>query len=111
MDDSKLIEELQEKVREAAELLRRRKEALAALQGKSSSAKNNRSRGFREGSIPAAAYAALKGKPSLSLDELTIAIKGKTKAKDSRDVSVALSKYVRDGKYFAIDEDGKYGAK
>lgn len=113
MDDSKLIEELQDKVREAAELLRRRKEALAALQGKSGSGKNNRSRGFREGSIPAAAHAVLKGKQPLSLDDLAAAIKGKTKGtvKDSRALSVALSKYVRDGKYFVIHADGKYGAK
>jgi hypothetical protein len=113
MDDSKLIEELQEKVRDAAELLRRRREALAALQGKSGAGKSSRTRGFRPNSIPAVAYNALKGKQPLSLEDLTAAIKGKTKAsvKEPRDVSVALSKYVRDGKYFVIHEDGKYGAK
>jgi hypothetical protein len=111
MDDSKLIEELQEKVKEAAELLRRRKEALAALQGKSGGIKNNRSRGFRAGSIPAAAYAALKGKQPMSLDDLTAAIKKTKSDVDSRGVSLALSKYVRNGQHFTINEDGNYAAK
>ena len=112
MDDSRLIEELQEKVREAEEILRRRKDALAALKGKTGSGKNSRARGFREKSIPALAYAALKGKQSLSLDELTAIVKkGTERVKDARGLSIALSKYVRNGQYFVIHEDGKYGAK
>ena len=112
MDDAKLIEELQEKVREAEEILRRRKEALAALKGKSNaSTRGGRSRGFRVGSIPAIAHLTLKGKPSLSLEDLTAAIKRVKPDIETRDVSVALSKYVRKGQHFVIDEAGKYSAK
>jgi len=100
-------------VREAAELLRRRKEALAALLGKTGSAKNgNRKRGFRKNSIPLMAHTALRdSKAPMSLEELTAHIK-KTKADaTSRSVSIALSRYVRDGNVFVITEDGKYKVK
>jgi hypothetical protein len=113
MDDDKLIERLEEGVREAEELLQRRKQALAALKGKSPSAKRtpgSGSRGFRPTSIPGHAYAVLKGKPALSLEELTVAVKKYKPEVDSRGVSVALSKYVRNGRHFAIVE-GKYTAK
>jgi hypothetical protein len=39
MEDAELIEQLQQKVREAEELLRRRKDALAALKGKTANNK------------------------------------------------------------------------
>jgi len=113
MDDAKLIEELQEKVREAAELLRRRKEALAALLGKTGSAKNgNKKRGFRKNSIPLIAHAILKdARVPMSLEDLTAQIKKVKPDITSRSVSIALSRYVRDGNVFVILEDGKYKLK
>lgn len=111
MEDSELIAQLQEKVREAEDLLRRRKEALAALKGKGSASKNAKVRGFRGSSIPAIAHAILKGKPPLSLEDLTAAVKKTKPAVDSRIVSIALSKYVRNGQHFIIHEDGRYAAK
>lgn len=111
MEDAELIAKLQEKVREAEDLLRRRKEALAALKGKGSASGSGKVRGFRGSSIPAIAYAALKGKLPLSLEELTAAVKKTKSAVDSRIVSIALSKYVRNGQHFIIHEDGKYAAK
>jgi hypothetical protein len=112
MDDAKLIEELQQKVHEAEETLRRRKEALAALKGKSGTRKNNRPRGFRPNSIPAVAHAALKSLKQLaSLDELTAMVKRTKPTVTARGVSIALSRYVRDGEYFVIHEDGRYGCK
>lgn len=109
MEDSALIEELQQKVREAEELLRRRKDALAALKGKST--KGREKRGLRAGSVPALAQAALKAaKQHLSLEELTTHLKKTNPDLDTRKVSIALSRYVRDGKYFVFNE-GKYGLK
>jgi len=110
MDDSDLIEELQQKVREAEELLRRRKEALAALKGKSASAKKG-SRGFRPGSIPALTHAALKTAKQLSLDDLVNHLKKTNASLDARKVSIALSRYVRSGQHFAVNEEGKYSLK
>jgi hypothetical protein len=112
MDDEKLIERLEEGVREAEELLRRRKDALAALRGKSTGGKKGgRIRGLRPGSIPAQAAAALKGKQSVSLDELTAQLKKTNTSLDPRRVSIALSRYVRLGQHFAIDAEGKYSLK
>jgi hypothetical protein len=113
MDDSALIEELQQKVKEAEELLRRRKEALAALKGKSaSSRKGQRERGLRTGSIPAQAQAILKAaRQRISLEELTSSLRKTDPSLEPRDVYTALSRYVREGKYFVVDEDGKYGVK
>jgi hypothetical protein len=111
MDDAKLIEELQEKVREAEELLRRRKDALAALRGKAGPRKG-RPRGLRPGSIPALTYSILKtSKQPISLDELTLQLKKTISSVDSRKVSIALSRYVRQGLHFAITEEGKYCLK
>jgi hypothetical protein len=111
MDDAKLIDELQQKVREAEETLRRRKEALAALKGKTRSART-RKRGLRPGSIPALAQAALKStKQPVSLDDLTTHLKKTKSSLDARKVSIALSRYVRLGQYFVVTEDGKYGLK
>lgn len=113
MDDDKLIERLEEGVREAEELLRRRKDALAALKGKASGKKGARGdRGLRPGSIPALALAALKRlKQPVSLDELTSFLKTSNTSLDARKVSLALSKYVRTGKYFEVNEEGKYSQK
>jgi hypothetical protein len=113
MDDDKLIEKLEEGVREAEELLRRRKEALTALKGKAAPGKRGgRSRGLRPGSIPALAQAALKsGKQAMTLEDLTTQLKKTDAELDSRKVSLALSRYVRLGQYFAVAEDGKYGLK
>ena len=58
MDDDKLIERLEEGVREAEELLRRRRQALAALKGRIGGKKA--ARGLRPGSIPALAQSALR---------------------------------------------------
>lgn len=111
MEDARLIEELQQKVAEAEELLRRRKAALAALRGKGSSRAKG-GRGFRSGSIPALAHAALKSaKQSLSLDELTAHLKKSNASMDSRKVSLALSRYVRLGQHFTMTDDGKYALK
>ncbi len=107
MDDDKLIERLEEGVREAEELLRRRKEALAALKGKSGT--GGRTRGLRPGSIPALAHAALKNyKAPVSLDDLTTHLKKSNSSLDARKVSIALSRYVRLGQHFTLSEDGKY---
>jgi hypothetical protein len=113
MDDDKLIEKLEEGIREAEELLRRRKDALAALRGKAGGkGKNGRIRGFRVNSIPALAHAALKSaKQSLSLEELTTHLKKSNASLDSRKVSLALSRYVREGQHFVVSEDGKYSLK
>lgn len=113
MDDDKLIERLEEGVREAEELLRRRKDALAALKGKASSnRKGGRVRGLRPGSIPALAQAAMKRmKQPVSLDELTAFLKTTNTSLDSRKVSIALSRYVRTGQHFEINEEGKYSLK
>lgn len=111
MEDAELIAQLQEKVREAEDLLRRRKDALAALKGKGNPSKNGQVRGFRGTSIPSIAHAALKGKPPLSLEELTAAVKKAKPDVDTRTVSIALSKYVRKGQHFVVHPDGKYGAK
>ena len=108
MDDAKLIEELQQKVREAEETLRRRKEALAALRGKTGT--RTRTRGLRPGSIPALAHAALKNnyKAPVSLDDLTAHLRKANASLDARKISIALSRYVRLGQYFTVSEDGKY---
>jgi hypothetical protein len=113
MDDDKLIERLEEGVREAEELLRRRKDALAALRGKTGAGKKGgRVRGLRPGSIPAVAQAALKNlKQPISLDELTTHLKKANPTLDPRKLSIALSRYVRLGQHFAIDADGKYSLK
>ncbi len=111
MDDDKLIERLEEGVREAEELLRRRKDALAALKGKAGGGKRGgRVRGLRPGSIPALAHAALKNsyKAPVSLDDLTAHLKKSNSSLDARKVSIALSRYVRLGQYFTVSEDGKY---
>jgi hypothetical protein len=110
MDDDKLIERLEEGVREAEELLQRRKQALAALKGKSSSGKKG-VRGLRPGSIPALAQAALKLKQPATLEELTGQIKKTDTDADARKVSLALSRYVRLGRFFAVTEEGKYHLK
>jgi hypothetical protein len=111
MEDAELIAELQQKVRDAEELLRRRKEALAALRGKSGAGKKG-SKGLRPGSIPALASAALKTlKQPLSLEELTTHLKKTNPSLDSRKVSIALSRYVRLGQHFAMNEEGKYSLK
>lgn len=111
MDDDKLIERLEEGVREAEELLRRRKEALSALKGKTGK-RGGRPRGFRPGSIPALAQAALKtAKQPISIDDLTAHLKKTNSALDSRKVSLALSRYVRLGQYFTVADDGKYSLK
>lgn len=113
MDDDKLIERLEEGVREAEELLRRRKQALAALKGKAgSNTKGGRTRGFRLGSIPALAFAALKAsRQPMSLDELTIYLKKANPELQPRTVSLALSRYVRIGQHFVANEEGKYSLK
>ena len=110
MDDDKLIERLEEGVREAEELLQRRKAALAALKGKvRGGSKGGRTRGLRPGSIPALAYAALKSfKQPVVLDELTSALKKSNASLDARKISLALSRYVRLGQHFVITPDGKY---
>jgi hypothetical protein len=115
MDDSALIAELTAKVREAEEILRRRKDALAALRGKAGNSKGGKraSRGLRPDSIPAYAQAAIKSaKVSLSLDDLLAHMKRAHPEieLDSRKLSLALSRYVRTGKYFTWI-DGKYGLK
>jgi len=112
MDDDKLIERLEEGIREAEELLRRRKDALAALKGKvGTGRKGGRIRGLRPGSLPALALAALKGfKQPVSLDELTAHLKKANPSLDARRVSIALSRYVRLGHHFVVEE-GKYGLK
>jgi hypothetical protein len=113
MDDDKLIERLEEGVREAEELLRRRKDALAALKGKAGAGKKGgRIRGLRPGSIPALALAALKGlKQPVSLEELTVHLKKTNASLDARKVSIALSRYVRLGQHFIVTDEGKYGVK
>jgi hypothetical protein len=113
MEDSDLIQELQQKVHEAEELLRRRKEALAALKGKTGTGKKGgRARGLRPGSIPALAQAALKNyKAPVSLEDLTIHLKKTNASLDARKLSIALSRYVRLGQYFSVSEDGKYSLK
>jgi len=112
MDDDRLIEKLEEGVREAEELLRRRKQALAALKGKASNSGKKAARGLRPGSTPALAQAALKSvKQALSLDDLTTYMKKTDASLDSRKVSLALSRYVRLGQYFTVSEDGKYSLK
>lgn len=110
MDDDKLIERLEEDVREAEALLQRRKQALAALKGKAGAGKKG-ARGLRPGSIPALAQAALKGKQPTILEELTVLIKKSDADADTRKVSLALSRYVRLGRIFAINEEGKYHLK
>ena len=111
MDDDKLIEKLEEGVREAQELLRRRKEALAALTGKSGNGKKG-PRGLRAGSIPALVQATLKStKQSLSADDLVSHLKKNLPEVDARKISLALSRYVREGLYFVLAEDGKYSLK
>ncbi len=110
MDDAELIEQLQQKVREAEELLRRRKDALAALKGKTTKT-GKRMRGFRSNSIPALAYAAIKAaKQPISLEELLVPLKKTDPRLDARKVSLALSRYVRLGQHFVFS-DGKYGLK
>jgi hypothetical protein len=113
MEDSELIQELQQKVHEAEELLRRRKEALAALKGKTGTGKKGgRTRGLRPGSTPALAQAFLKSaRQPVELDDLTAHLKKTNASLDSRKLSIALSRYVRQGQYFMITEDGKYGLK
>jgi hypothetical protein len=113
MDDDKLIERLEEGVREAEELLRRRRDALAALKGKTlSGKKGGRVRGLRPGSIPAIVQAALKSsKQSLTLADLETHLKKTHPELDSRKISLALSRYVRLGQYFTVAEDGKYSLK
>jgi hypothetical protein len=113
MDDTALIEELQQKVREAEELLRRRKEALAALKGKSvASRRGRRQSSFRAGSVPALAHAVLRSaKQQLSLDELVTHLRKTNPSLDARKVSIALSRYVRLGQHFFQTEEGKYGIK
>jgi hypothetical protein len=107
MDDDKLIEKLEEGVREAEEVLQRRKQALAALKGKTSASGKKAPRGLRPGSLPAMALAALKtAKVPLSLDELAAHIK-----KEPREVSLALSRYVRQNKYFQVSDEGKYAPR
>lgn len=110
MNDDKLIERLEEGVREAEDLLQRRKQALAALKGKSGSGKKG-ARGLRPGSIPALAQAALKSLRQATLEELTTQIKKSDNNADTRKVSLALSRYVRTGRIFAITEEGKYHLK
>jgi hypothetical protein len=113
MEDSDLIQELQQKVYEAEELLRRRKEALAALKGKTGTGKKGgRARGLRPGSIPALAQVALKSyKAPVSLEDLTAHLKKTLPSLDTRKLSIALSRYVRLGQYFVLTEDGKYSLK
>ena len=113
MDDDKLIERLEEGVREAEELLHRRKDALAALKGRTGTGKRGgRARGLRPGSIPALTHAALRSyKAPISLDDLTTILKKSNTSLDARRVSIALSRYVRLGQYFVVTEDGKYGLK
>lgn len=111
MDDEKLIERLEEGVREAEELLQRRKQALAALKGKTGSGKKA-ARGLRPGSIPALAQAALKIlKQAATPEELTTQIKKADADADTRKVSLALSRYIRQGRIFGITEEGKYFLK
>src|SRR5271167_1440937 len=107
MEDSDLIQELEQKVHEAEELLRRRKEALAALKGKTGTGKKGgRTRGLRQGSTPALAQTFLKSaRQPVSLDDLTAHLKKTNTSLDSRKLSIALSRYVRQGQYFTITED------
>jgi hypothetical protein len=117
MDDDRLIEKLEEGVREAEELLRRRKQALAALKGKvaGSGKRGGSVRGLRPGSLPALAQAALKAfKQPVLVEDLVIQLKRTNPsltALDARKLSIALSRYVREGKYFVVGQDGKYGLK
>jgi hypothetical protein len=113
MDEDKLIEQLEEAVREAEELLQRRKRALAELKGKSvTSKRGSKVRGLRPGSMPALALAALKSaRQPITLDELTAHLKKNIATVDSRKVSIGLSRYVREGHYFVVEDDGKYRAK
>jgi len=114
MDDTELIAELTLKVKEAEELLRRRKEALAALRGKTGAAKGGkRQRGLRADSIPALAQWAIRAaKQPLSLEDLLSQLRRSHPSLelDGRKLSLALSRYVRTGKYFTLI-DGKYGVK
>jgi hypothetical protein len=111
MDDLKLIAKLEDGVREAEELLRRRKDALAALKGKGSPLKPRiRRKAFRGSSIPALAFEALKN-GELTLDELVAEMKKTDANLTSRKVSLALSRYVRVGLHFTFSEEGKYGLK
>ncbi|MGH9699869.1 MAG: hypothetical protein ACRD5R_08895 [Candidatus Acidiferrales bacterium] len=107
MEDDKLIERLEEGVREAEDLLQRRKQALAALKGKSGSGKKG-VRGLRPGSIPALAQVALRSKQPATLEELTAQIKKTDAETDARKVSLALSRYVRLGRIFVVTAEGKY---
>jgi hypothetical protein len=112
MDDTELVIELQKKVAEAEELLRRRREALAALKGKTGAKSRRTVKGLRPGSIPAMAQVTLRTlKQPLSLDELTAQLKKTNASLDSRKVSIALSRYVRRGQHFVITDDGKYSLK
>jgi hypothetical protein len=114
MEDAELIEQLQQKVREAEELLRRRKDALAALKGKTANNKQKSERGLRAGSLPALALSTLRTlKIRLSGEELADQLKKNTPNLDvdGRKISLALSRYVREGKYFSYGEDAKYGLK
>jgi hypothetical protein len=111
MDDLSLIAKLEDGVREAEELLRRRKEALAALKGKGAPGKvRGRKKGFRGNSIPALAFDALKT-GELTLDDLVAQMKKTDDSLTSRKVSLALNRYVRLGQHFRISEEGKYGLK
>lgn len=113
MDDDALIDELQQKVYEAEELLRRRKDALAALKGKTvGSRKDRKPRGFRGKSIPSQVYAFLKAtRQHASLQELAEHLKKADSTVDARKISLALSKYVRSGRFFVQTDEGKYGLK
>jgi hypothetical protein len=113
MDDDKLIERLEEGVREAEDLLHRRKDALAALKGKAGTGKKgSRVRGLRPGSIPALALAALKlYKQPLSIEDLTAHLKKTNASLDTRKVGLALGRYVRLGQHFTVDEAGSYSLK
>ncbi|MGC2743278.1 MAG: hypothetical protein WA672_08820 [Candidatus Angelobacter sp.] len=70
-----------------------------------------RSRGFRDGSVPQVAQTFLVEGP-LGADVLADRISKRIgKEMNARDLGIALSKYIRQGKFFERTEDGRYGLR
>ena len=110
MNNEKLIEALEHGVREAEEELRRRKEALAILKGKSpTTGHRGRRAGLRSGSLPALIFTVLKdiNQPT-TIAEIVSGLKNHNRTATTREVSIALARYVRLERFFRLTEDGKY---
>jgi hypothetical protein len=107
MNQEELIRELERSVRETEELLERTKQALAALKGNSA---RGTMRGLRTGSLPDRAFAVLKSTGSpMTVQELTDRLQEQTGLIVlNRDLSLALNRYVRLGRYFCKTDDHKY---